>query len=77
MTRDEILESLKEARSAARYAARDAEWYSARSAASSASCYAAEYAAWSASCYTAGYAASSTKIAGKRINHREVTLDLV
>jgi hypothetical protein len=69
MTKDEILKSLKEARSAA--------WYSARSAARYAAEYAARSAARSAAWDAAEYAAWSAKHAGKRINHKKITLNLI
>jgi hypothetical protein len=69
MTKDEILKSLKEARSAA--------WYSARSATRSASWYSAKSATGYDARYAALAAAESADYAGKRINHREVTFSLL
>jgi hypothetical protein len=69
MTRNKILESLENARDAAWYAAwdtiRSASWSATRSAASSA----AQFAAWDA--------AESADYAGKKLNHKKITLNLI
>jgi hypothetical protein len=77
MTRNKILESLKEARDAACYVARSAAWATAWYAARDAARDAARYAARDAACYVARSAAWYAKQANKKLNHREVTLDLI
>jgi hypothetical protein len=75
--RNKILKNLKKARDGAWDSAGSTTVYAARSAAWSAAWNATWYAAWYSARSAAGSAAEAAKFAGKKLNHREVTLELV